>query len=172
MAPDLALSIILPVHNAQSTLAAQVARVLDTVAEVTPLFEVVIVDDGSTDQTSDIAHELAVEYPQLRVFRHAEKRGGAAAAATGVFQARGEITFVYEGRTPLKASDLPRLWDAKSRPAPPTADGEVIDAQLVEESRFSAASRSRIRALRDQGRASPPPAKITPRRRIRPRALS
>jgi hypothetical protein len=97
----------------------------------------------------------------------------------GIFQARGEITFVYEGRSPLKASDLPRLWESRSWNASSIAAecaesadnkaNEVIDAELVDAPRLGQA-RSRIRALRDEGRSGPPSAKITPRRRIRPRA--
>lgn len=169
MAPDVALSIILPVHNAQSTLAAQVARVLETAPEITCRFEVLIVDDGSTDSTAEIAHDLAVEFPQVRLVRHSLPRGLQAAARTGVAHSRGEIAFVYEGRSTLRASDLPRLWEGESGRRP--LREEVIEAQLVDGAASSASTpgaggwRSRVRAHQDSGRSGPPAAKITPRRR-------
>ena len=178
MASDLALSIILPVHNAESTLAAQVSRVLEVAPDIAPGshaqgcggFEVLIVDDGSTDHTSEVAHELAVVFPQVRVTRHSQRRGAVAAARTGVSQARGEITFVHEGRSPLKASDLPRLWSEATPIAPSREDAPetaIVEAELVAGQADSRTGRPRVRALADAGRIGPPASKITPRRRVR-----
>lgn len=104
------LSVVLPVHNAESTLARQVAELLDVLPELTSSFEVLIVDDGSTDQTEESAQELAREYPQLRVIRHAQRRGIPEVVKTGMEETSGDVVFVHDEQLPLRPSDLRRLW--------------------------------------------------------------
>ena len=110
---DHSLSVVLPVHNAESTLARQVAELLDVLPELTSSFEVLIVDDGSTDQTEESAQELAREYPQLRVIRHAQRRGIPAVVQTGMEETSGDVVFVHDEQLPLRPSDLRRLWSLR-----------------------------------------------------------
>ena len=79
---EYSLSALLPVHNAQATLAATVHEFLEILPEVTPRFEVVIADDGSTDATIEVADELATCYPQVSAVRHARRLGRVAAIRT------------------------------------------------------------------------------------------
>ena len=65
------LSIILPVYNAQATLARQIGQLLDVLPDLASRFEILVVDDGSTDHTGDIAHQFRQQYPQLKIARHA-----------------------------------------------------------------------------------------------------
>ena len=71
--PQQTLSVVLTVHNAEKTLADQVSKTLDILTDLSARFELLIVDDGSTDQTEEVAHELARHFPQLRVARHARR---------------------------------------------------------------------------------------------------
>lgn len=107
------LSVILPVHNAESTLATLVAQLLDVLPDLTPRFEIFVVDDGSSDQTAEVALELARQYPQLRLMRHTSPRGVEASVKTGMSRATGEIVIVQEDQTSVSASDLARLWQMR-----------------------------------------------------------
>ncbi|MBW3597926.1 MAG: glycosyltransferase family 2 protein [Planctomycetes bacterium] len=108
------LSIVLPVHNVQPTLARQLAELLDVLADLTTRFEVVLVDDGSTDHTEETALELAVRYPQLRVVRIPQRSGAAAAVERGLEAAEGDVAMVIDGRAPLRPGDLRRLWEMRN----------------------------------------------------------
>lgn len=79
------MSVVTPTHNA----AQHLRRVVESVARQTvPVCEHIIINDGSTDQTSEILIQLADEYPNLRVV--SQKRAGAAAARNaGIEIARG-----------------------------------------------------------------------------------
>ena len=53
------LTIVLPVHNGESRLAASVTEMLELASDLTSRFSIMIVDDGSTDDTSAVAEELS-----------------------------------------------------------------------------------------------------------------
>lgn len=110
--PD-SLTIILPVHNSAAKLQRHVRELLDVLPELTPAFEVLIVDDASTDQTEEVAHELAREFPQIRVLRCTQRSGLAGAISTGLAKTSGQIVFVQEQVGSVRSADLSRLWSMR-----------------------------------------------------------
>ena len=84
------LSVLLPVKDAQATLTALVHEILDLATDLGGQFELLIIDDGSTDATSEVAHELTHDYPQVRVVRHGMPLGREAAIRTGLDRSQGE----------------------------------------------------------------------------------
>jgi teichuronic acid biosynthesis glycosyltransferase TuaG len=85
---DPRVSIVTPVWNAAATLAAAVASArAQTLAD----WEMLIVDDGSTDGSRALAEDLAARDPRLRVLGHAERRGAAAARNAAIRAARGRF---------------------------------------------------------------------------------
>jgi hypothetical protein len=109
------LSLIFPVHNAETTLCASVHRLLEVLPEVAARFELLIIDDGSTDQTSELAHELAREYPQVRIARHERRRGVEAALSTGSAKAQGELLLVQTQEQLLPASSWKQNLQQRTR---------------------------------------------------------
>lgn len=107
------LSLIMPVRDCERTLARHVGRWLEIIPELTQRFEVLIVDDGSSDHTYDIAEELAREFPQIRALRNSVSRGTQQAVRTGIEQARGEIVFVQDEHASISSNDLRRLWELR-----------------------------------------------------------
>jgi glycosyltransferase involved in cell wall biosynthesis len=106
------LSALLPVCNAQSTLPEQVSEMLDILPELTRRFELVLIDDGSSDATIEVADELAVVYPQLVIARHAVSAGRAAAIRTGLVRSVGEIIFLADAPCALALDEVRTLWRA------------------------------------------------------------
>jgi len=108
------LSIIVPVRDAEATLSEQVHHLLDLLPDLTSRFEIVVVDDGSTDHTLEIARDLTRKYPQLRLLHHPESRGRAAAIKTGLARAQGQTVLVQEDTAALSPTDLRRLWSLRN----------------------------------------------------------
>ena len=64
------LSVVLPAHNEEQVLSETVAQCVDVLSIVAPDYELIIVDDGSTDQTGAIADALADTNPHIRVLHN------------------------------------------------------------------------------------------------------
>ena len=131
------LSIILPVYNAQATLAAQIGQLLDVLPDLTSRFEILVVDDGSTDHTDEIAHQFRRQYPQLKIARHAWQRGMAAAVQTGMARSCGDIVFVQEEQSEISTADIRRLWAMRH-------DEKLVLARAQSEARPTAGLMDRL----------------------------
>lgn len=107
------LSVVLPVRNAESSLRSQVDKLLEILPDLTHRFELVIVDDGSTDHTPDIVQDIQTEFPQVRYTRHAQSAQARRAADTGISQCRGDVVIVQDEAAEVRPSDIKRLWDMR-----------------------------------------------------------
>ncbi|MGQ0539604.1 MAG: glycosyltransferase family 2 protein [Gemmatimonadaceae bacterium] len=106
------VSVLVPAHNeaenlalfmdqAQTAFRAEGGRALR--------YEVVAVDDGSTDETWDVLQSLAQRYEFLVLARHRRRRGIADALRTGALRARGAILVFYPADLQYRPEDIPRL---------------------------------------------------------------
>ena len=112
------LSICIAVQNAQATLHESVSRLLEVTSELTNDFELVIVDNGSTDATTEAAHELALQYPQVRVITNRARLGHAAALRRALARTTGDILIFPEREGQLDLSGLRTIWaDAEGNDA-------------------------------------------------------
>ncbi len=106
------LSYFFPAHNEEANLEGLVSEALDTLPDLAETFEVVIVDDGSRDDTPAIADRLADLHPGLvRVVHHPTNRGYGAALRSGLRAARHELVAFTDGDRQFKVADLGRLID-------------------------------------------------------------
>jgi glycosyltransferase involved in cell wall biosynthesis len=83
------LSVVLPAHNEEATVAEVVEEVHRSLTGWEMEAEIILVDDGSTDRTGEIAHALAARIPSLRVVQHIPGRGYGGALKAGFAAAHG-----------------------------------------------------------------------------------
>lgn len=114
MTPE--ISVVVPVCNEAENvepLAREVARAL-----AGREFELLFVDDGSTDGTADAVRAArAAGIPQIRLLRHSFRSGQSAAVSTGVRLARADWIGTLDGDGQNDPADLPRLLAARLDPA-------------------------------------------------------
>ena len=90
--PEIALSLILPAFDEARRLPPYLQSVRAYLEQsFRQPYEVIVVDDGSRDETAAVVQRLASQWPQLRLLRHAQNEGKGSAVRTGVLAARGEL---------------------------------------------------------------------------------
>ena len=110
------LSIVLPVYNAEETLGEQVQDVFDIMENITSQFEILVVDDASTDATEQAAYDLICQFSQVRVVRHGRRLGTSEAIQTGLQLSEGQAVFVHKEHEPLQPHHLERFIEARQQP--------------------------------------------------------
>ncbi len=96
------LSVVVPVFNEEATLK----EVVENLLVVPCLLEIIIVDDGSTDNTPEVARQLAENHSQVRMVRHQRNSGKTAALKTGFALTTGEIVIVQDADLEYDPSDI------------------------------------------------------------------
>jgi glycosyltransferase involved in cell wall biosynthesis len=97
------LSILMPVYNEVGTVAAAIEQVLAT--DLPLEFELVVVDDGSTDGTREILEGR--DWPEkVRLLRHESNRGKGAAVRTALGAAHGELSAIFDADLEYDPADL------------------------------------------------------------------
>ena len=105
------ISVVVPVYNEYDSLPALVEAVTQVLEGMGCAYEILGVDDGSTDGSSDRLRELAQQYPRLRAVLLRRNYGQTAAMAAGFDYARGSVVVTMDGDLQNDPADIPRLLD-------------------------------------------------------------
>ena len=103
------VAIVIPMHNEAGAAEPLITGIAAACAEL-PDFEIIAVDDGSTDDTAARLRALQGRVPQLRLLRHAKAGGQSAAVHSGVQAARAAICCTLDGDGQNPPEELPKLW--------------------------------------------------------------
>lgn len=96
--PQVRLTVLLPAYNEELAIRRVLSEIVEALADEALNYEILVVDDASTDRTADLAEEFAADCWQcpVRVVRCAVNRGAGAARKVGVREARGEIVVMLD----------------------------------------------------------------------------
>lgn len=106
------LSLVSPVYNEERVITEFVDRAAAVLASLSDTFEMILVNDCSTDSTAALLHELEARHPELRVINLSRNVGQQAATLLGLRQARGEQVFLLDSDLQIHPEDMRTLFAA------------------------------------------------------------
>jgi hypothetical protein len=112
MAARPSISVVVPARNEEGNLKATIATVTDALHDVKPDWEIIVVDDGSTDGTGPLAEHLAAEVPNLRVLHNAPALGFAGAYRRGAEAARKDVVALIPGDNEIQPISVRAIFEA------------------------------------------------------------
>ncbi|MBN2385007.1 glycosyltransferase family 2 protein [bacterium] len=105
------LSIVIPAYNEQDNIAQLVPQLVTVLTQLNRSFEIIVIDDGSTDNTFDVLKKLHQIYKQLTIIRFRKNFGQTAALSAGFKQSRGEVIITLDADLQNDPEDIPVLLE-------------------------------------------------------------
>ena len=105
------LSVVICVYNEAGNIEPLLEETVQAVSRLGRSYEIVVVDDGSTDGTRDALRKLRDRFPELRVVLFRRNFGQTAALAAGIRHAKGDVVVTMDGDGENDPADIPRMID-------------------------------------------------------------
>lgn len=156
MAEAIGLSVVIPVFNEENNLEPLLAELVPVLEGVGLGWEVLCVNDASTDQSAAVLARLAAAEPRLRVLTHRINSGESAGQASGFRHARGTLVVTMDADLQNDPADIPR-YIAALKPGIDAVCGYRAERREGWLRRFASRTANRFRAtitgdrLRDAG---------------------
>ena len=115
------ISVFFPAFNDEQTIGSLVIKALNVLAELTDDYEVLVINDGSSDRTPQIIDRLAEAFPQVVAIHHERNLGYGAALQSGFRHASKELIFYTDGDGQYDVDELRRMLPLM------TADVDVVN---------------------------------------------
>ena len=155
------LTVVVPLHNVQSTLHETVEHLLEILPELTPQFELLLVDDGSTDATREAAHEASLSFPQVQLLVQPQRLGPQEALRSALRYAHGEWLLLCLAKPDFDLHEIRKLWDQR------VEDGAVFAQPISTRGALGSIPPLPAKLPKDrlaQGESLTPDVLLTPRR--------
>ncbi len=103
------LSLCMPAYNEEACIADTIGSALTELTSLCTALEVIVVDDGSRDQTAVRVEAIAKRDPRVRLVRHRQNRGYGSAVNSGLLAARGDLVMFADSDGQFNFGDVRRL---------------------------------------------------------------
>ena len=103
------MSVIFPAFNEEGNIRRTVEEAVKVLSKVAISWEIIIVDDGSSDATIAICNDLKARYPEVEVIRHGQNRGYGAALKSGIMTAKYDLIFFSDSDGQFDLRELVQL---------------------------------------------------------------
>ncbi len=107
------ISIVVPAFDEQDRLGPSVVKILEFADAFAEPIELIVVDDGSSDKTADVARESTAKFPQImsKVIRYEQNRGKGFAVKTGLLAAEADFALFSDADLSSPIEEMPKLID-------------------------------------------------------------
>ena len=118
---EVQISVVVPIYDEEGNLPELCSRLNEVLPTLGKSYEVILVDDGSSDGSFAVIREIALEDPHYRAIRLRRNYGQTAAIACGIKHSRGDVIICMDADLQNDPADIPRLletlghgWDVVS----------------------------------------------------------
>lgn len=127
-----ALSVVIPAYNEQARLPGTLDAVLNYLSRSELSWELVVVDDGSSDGTVGVVEQYSARYPAVRLLRNPGNRGKGYAVRNGMLAAHGEWILFTDADLSAPIEEFPKLLSAAEGGGAAIAIGSrAVDRRLI-----------------------------------------
>ena len=123
-------SIVIPAYNERSRIGGTLEQVLDHLREQKWDAEIVVVNDGSRDETAKLVSEFAQEHPQVRLIENPGNQGKGYAVRNGMLNARGQVLLFTDADLSSPISEATKLFAALEKGADVAIGSRWMDPSL------------------------------------------
>ena len=104
----------MPAYNEEANIASVISDAMTNVVSITNDFEIIVVDDGSSDNTAQVVSDLSVKNKHIRLVKHATNRGYGAAVKSGMKAATKDWIFFTDSDGQFHFDELAKFINARS----------------------------------------------------------
>lgn len=101
------ISVVYPTYNEEGIIREVVKDTADVLSNMNNKWEILVVNDGSTDRTTQILEQLSAENSNIVTINHEQNKGYASAAKTGMKMAKGEVVIIIDSDGQQDPNDIP-----------------------------------------------------------------
>src|SRR5258708_5912104 len=101
-------SIVIPAYNEADKITASLTQIINFMKSFSERFEVIVVDDGSSDKTAELVENYALANPEIILIKNPHK-GKSPSVWTGVTQAKGDYIYLADADLAAPISELKKL---------------------------------------------------------------
>jgi len=106
---NISISVFIPCYNEEQNIGSLLEKTIRFLPEISSDYEIIVVDDGSSDSTYEIAQNIAKENPNVKVIRHVKNKGYGAALRTGFLNSKKDHIFFTDGDNQFDITELSKL---------------------------------------------------------------
>jgi dolichyl-phosphate beta-glucosyltransferase len=125
------LSIVVPAYNESARLGSTLQQILDHVHEQRWNAEIVVVDDGSRDDTAELIRRFAATHPEVRLVQNPGNQGKGYAVRNGMLQSRGQVMLFTDADLSSPISEAGKLFAALEAGADVAIGSRWLDPSLM-----------------------------------------
>src|SRR5690242_7482262 len=123
-------SIVVPAYNERARIGGTLEQIVDHLKQNAWAAEIVVVDDGSRDDTYNLVSQFALEHPQVRVIQNPGNQGKGYSVRNGMLNARGEVLLFTDADLSSPIAEATKLFAALDRGADVAIGSRWIDPSL------------------------------------------
>jgi len=124
------LSVFFPAYNEEDNLENTITKAIPVLKKNVSQFEVIIIDDGSRDNTGEIADKLSRQYPFIKVVHHNPNKGYGAAIKSGMYGAKYPWIIFTDADGQFDFSELTLFWEKQQQTKADLVIGYYLKRQV------------------------------------------